>query len=106
MDIQDLIGSEQVYDLSQPLFNGAPTWGGHAPYQVSFGVRHGDNVLADGYSSASEILHLSSHSGTHIDALSHVSDAGTARRRACARRRHHCPPTARLLAPLPTTDHA
>jgi kynurenine formamidase len=40
--------------------------------------RHGDIVRSDGASAANEVLIMGCHTGTHIDALGHVSAAGRA----------------------------
>jgi kynurenine formamidase len=38
--------------------------------------RHGDVVRADGASAANELFTMGGHTGTHIDALAHVSEGG------------------------------
>ncbi|MBI3964783.1 MAG: cyclase family protein [Chloroflexi bacterium] len=72
----DALLSQPVYDLSQPFFNGCPAWVGHPIYRIAFASRHGDVLRGGGYSSATELINLSSHSGTHIDALAHISEYG------------------------------
>ena len=48
----------------------------HAPYLYSMSKKHGEHVNPGGSSSAAEAIALSTHVGTHIDALSHFSCNG------------------------------
>lgn len=48
----------------------------HAPYLYSLSRKHGEYVNPGGSSSASEAIALSTHAGTHIDALCHYSSNG------------------------------
>jgi kynurenine formamidase len=48
----------------------------HPPFLFSLTKMHGDYVMPNGGSSASEGLALGGHLGTHIDALCHFSCAG------------------------------
>jgi len=79
-DLAELLGGARAYDLAQPYFVGMPHYPTHPPFctacRRSTGLRGGGRV-----SSASEALALGSHTGTHMDALSHYSRAATARRR-------------------------
>ena len=56
----------RVYDISLPLYSGMPVWPGDPPVAV-------DSVksLAGGGSSNVSLLHIGSHSATHIDAPRH-----------------------------------
>jgi kynurenine formamidase len=65
-----------AYDLSVPLLNGAPTSPTHPAFRMALQLRHGDNVRVDGGSAANELISMGGHTGTHIDALSHISVAG------------------------------
>ncbi|QKW24909.1 cyclase family protein [Streptomyces seoulensis] len=71
-----LSGGVEVVDLAQPLVNGMPCSPNHPGFRMALARRHGDTVRADGGSSASEIFTTGGHVGTHIDALSHVSQDG------------------------------
>jgi kynurenine formamidase len=71
----DLSG-RRVFDLAQPYVVGMPQSANHPKYQIALARRHGDVVRADGGSAASELLVLSGHLGTHVDALCHVSQDG------------------------------
>jgi kynurenine formamidase len=68
--------SDKIYDLGQPYFIGMPHYPTHSPYLYSLTKVHGEFVLDNGASSASETVTLGTHVGTHIDALSHFSCDG------------------------------
>jgi kynurenine formamidase len=70
------LASAKVYDLGQPYFVGMPHHPMHPPFLFSLTKMHGDYVMPNGASSASEGLALGGHLGTHIDALCHVSFGG------------------------------
>lgn len=65
-----------VIDLAQPLHPKVP----HSPNQPGFQYalirRHGDMVRSDGDSAANDLLVTGAHTGTHVDALAHVSHDG------------------------------
>jgi kynurenine formamidase len=71
----DLLRSARVYDLEQPRFAGMPIHPAHRPgYFYALHRRHRDTYQpqTDGpRSSASGVLTMMEHTGTHIDALSH-----------------------------------
>ena len=48
----------------------------HPGFKMALQRRHGDMVRADGGSAANEMMMLGGHTGTHIDALCHVSHCG------------------------------
>lgn len=64
------------YDLAQPYFVGMPHFPTHPPYLYGLTKKHGEQVLANGGSSASDAIAMGSHVGTHIDALCHFSCNG------------------------------
>ena len=66
----------KTYDLGQPFFSGMPHFPTHPPFLFTLNKQHGEFVLDNGASSASETLTLGGHVGTHIDALSHFSCDG------------------------------
>ncbi|HEY3768635.1 MAG TPA: cyclase family protein [Candidatus Angelobacter sp.] len=68
--------SVKLYDLAQPYFVGMPHHPVHPPFLFSLTKLHGDYVMPNGGSSASEGLALGGHLGTHIDALCHFSCGG------------------------------
>ena len=66
----------EVYDLAQPLAAETPHSPNHPPFRMALMRRHGDMVREDGSSAANELIVTSGHTGTHVDALAHVSDRG------------------------------
>jgi len=74
--IESILRNGRVYDLGQPLFPGMPVSSFHPPYIFSLMVRHGDVVLPDGCGASNEIVVLSGHTGTHVDAIGHVAENG------------------------------
>lgn len=66
----------RLYDLAQPLEHGMPVSPNHPGYKMALQRRHGDMVRADGGSAANEMVLFGGHTGTHIDALCHVSHRG------------------------------
>lgn len=71
----DQLRSARVYDLEQPRFAGMPIHPAHRPgYFYALHRRHRDTYRpeADGpRSSASGVLTMMEHTGTHLDALCH-----------------------------------
>ncbi len=74
--LRDLLTNSRIYDLAQEWRVGMPHWPAHPPFLYSLGRSHGDIVLEGGGSSASELITLGCHVGTHIDALCHFSREG------------------------------
>lgn len=72
----DQLTSAKIYDLSQPYFVGMPHHPAHPPFLFSLTKMHGEYVMPNGGSSASEGLALGGHLGTHIDAFCHFSCGG------------------------------
>jgi kynurenine formamidase len=66
----------EVFDLAQPLAAETPHSPNHPPFRMALMRRHGDTVREDGGSAASELISTGGHTGTHIDALAHVSHLG------------------------------
>ena len=70
--IAELLGA-RVYDLEQPRYAGAPVWPAHEPgVLLNLHRRH----EGEGRTSASALLVMTEHSGTHIDALCHQAWGG------------------------------
>jgi len=65
-----------VVDLSQPLFNGAPSSPSHPGFRSALTLRHGDVDRPDGMTGAHEMFTSGGHVGTHVDALCHVAVDG------------------------------
>ncbi|WP_256794606.1 cyclase family protein [Terrabacter sp. Ter38] len=66
----------RVIDLAQPLHPDIPSSPSHPGYKHALLRRHGDAVRVDGSSGANDLLVLGTHTGTHVDALSHISHKG------------------------------
>lgn len=66
----------EVIDLGRQLRVGMPQSPNHPAFWHTLPRRHGDLVRADGGSAANDMLSMGTHVGTHIDALSHVSQDG------------------------------
>ncbi|MEQ8677359.1 MAG: cyclase family protein [Aggregatilineales bacterium] len=58
--------------LSFPLTETAPVWPGNPPSAKTEVA----SAIADGDVANTTVLHLFSHSGTHLDAPKHFNDAG------------------------------
>src|ERR1700716_1308562 len=75
VSLAERIQSARVYDLEQPRFAGMPIHPAHRPgYFYALHRRHRDTYRPEAEgprSSASGVLTMMEHSGTHIDALSH-----------------------------------
>lgn len=72
---QALAGA-RVFDLAQPIEAHMPVSPNHPGFKMALQRRHGDVVRADGGSAANEMMMLGGHTGTHVDALCHVSHQG------------------------------
>jgi kynurenine formamidase len=72
----ELVSHSKLYDLAQPYFVGMPHHPVHPPFLFSLTKMHGDYLMPNGGSSASEALAMGGHLGTHIDALCHFSCGG------------------------------
>ncbi|HVA36416.1 MAG TPA: cyclase family protein [Candidatus Dormibacteraeota bacterium] len=66
----------RIYDLGHGLEASTPVSPNHPPFRMALMRRHGDRMREDGGSGANEMLSLGCHTGTHIDALCHVSHEG------------------------------
>ena len=70
------VAGAKVYELAHHLDMSIPVSPNHPGYKMALQRRHGDNVRADGASASNEMILIGGHTGTHIDALSHVSQDG------------------------------
>jgi kynurenine formamidase len=75
-DLIALARDARAYDLAQPLYAGVPHFPTHPPFAFSLTKQHGEFVWRNGGSSASELISLGGHTGTHIDALNHFTCDG------------------------------
>jgi kynurenine formamidase len=74
--LEALEAGTKVFDLAQPLAAETPHSPNHPPFRMSLMRRHGDMVREDGSSAANEMIVTGGHTGTHVDALAHVSYRG------------------------------
>lgn len=65
-----------VVELGFPLDESTPHLPSHPPLMHGLIRRHGDLDLGDDVSAAADIVTLGLHTGTHLDAVGHVSRAG------------------------------
>lgn len=70
------VGGTRIFDLAQPIDAKMPVSPNHPGFKMALQRRHGDVVRADGGSAANEMMVMGGHTGTHIDALCHVSHCG------------------------------
>jgi kynurenine formamidase len=63
-----------VYDLEQPRYAGAPIFPAHRPGFLYFLHRRHERGLGEARTSASGLIVMAEHSGTHIDALCHQAE--------------------------------
>ena len=74
--IWQALAGAKLYDLAQPIEAGMPVSPNHPGFKMALQRRHGDMVRADGGSAANELMMIGGHTGTHVDALCHVSHHG------------------------------
>lgn len=73
-ELLGLVRSGVVYSLAVPLFEGIPLPTGMVPFTVMPKIRHGDNPENAPVSWAVEVISMTPHVGTHIDALCHIGE--------------------------------
>jgi kynurenine formamidase len=72
--LADALRAARAYDLEQPRYQGAPTFPSHEPGLVLSLHRRHEAGLGEARTSASALLVMAEHSGTHIDALCHQAE--------------------------------
>jgi kynurenine formamidase len=72
----ELFSTARIYDLAHALQTSMPVSPNHPGFRMALMRRHGDMVRADGSSASNEVIVMGGHTGTHIDALCHVSYKG------------------------------
>jgi kynurenine formamidase len=73
-DLLTTLASARVYDLEQPRYAGAPTFPAHEPGLLLHLHRRHEAGLGERRTSASALLVMAEHSGTHVDALCHQAE--------------------------------
>jgi kynurenine formamidase len=66
----------RIIDLTHEYRPGMPHWPTHPPFAYTLTRLHGEQLTGDAVSSASDLIALGTHNGTHIDALCHFSQSG------------------------------
>lgn len=69
-----LVKTGQVYSLSVVYYQGMPAPGPMVSYTIAPHLRHGDLKDLAPASAAAEVMSMSAHVGTHIDALCHIGE--------------------------------
>jgi kynurenine formamidase len=73
-ELSDALAGAHSYDLEQPRYAGAPVWPAHEPGVLLKLHRRHEAGLGEARTSASALLVMAEHSGTHIDALCHQAE--------------------------------
>ena len=71
--IKQLIKTGKVYDLGMEYYVGMPHHPNHPPFAFSLTKKHGDLVYEGGASASNCLFTTGGHTGTHLDALGHIS---------------------------------
>jgi kynurenine formamidase len=74
MGLADSLAGARAYDLEQPRYAGAPVFPSHEPGVILNLHRRHEAGLGEARTSASALLVMAEHSGTHIDALCHQAE--------------------------------
>jgi hypothetical protein len=69
-----LVRTGQVYDLSYPISAATPYATTTSPFAIKKYQRHTDSPSGGIFGEATEILSMSSHTATDIEALCHISE--------------------------------
>jgi kynurenine formamidase len=75
-DLARALGAARAYDLEQPRYAGAPVFPAHEPGVLIHLHRRHERDAPEARTSASALLVMTEHSGTHIDALCHQAYGG------------------------------
>lgn len=73
-ELSQLIKTGNVYSLAVVWKEGIPVPGPMVPYTLSPRLRHGDTPDMTPATAAAEVVTMSAHTGTHIDALCHIGE--------------------------------
>ena len=71
-ELLGLVKTGEVFSLSVTYYEGIPVPGPMVSYSLSPRLRHGDIADILPASAAAEVITMSIHVGTHIDALCHI----------------------------------
>ncbi len=73
-ELLGLVKTGKIYDLSYPISATTPYATTTSPFSMETNQRHGDSPAGGSFGEATEILTMSSHVATHIEALCHISE--------------------------------
>ena len=73
-ELHQALQTARIFDLEQPRYAGAPSHPAHQPGFNYFLHRHHARGAPEARTSASGIVVMPEHSGTHIDALAHQAE--------------------------------
>ena len=74
--IKNLVTTGKIYDLGMEYFVGMPHHPNHPPFAFSLTKLHGEMVYEGGVSGCNCLFTTGGHTGTHFDALGHISLKG------------------------------
>jgi kynurenine formamidase len=72
--LKDLLKEGKVFDLGMPYFTGMPHHPNQPPFAHTLLKKHGDITIGEEkISFCNDLFVIGGHSGTHLDAISHVA---------------------------------
>ena len=74
--MKQLVKTGRVYDLGMEYYVGMPHHPNHPPFAFSLTKLHGEVVYEGGVSACNCLFTTGGHTGTHMDALGHISHKG------------------------------
>jgi kynurenine formamidase len=76
LELKALIEEGKIYDLGQPWYPGMPHHPMHPPFAYILTKKHGAVTYEGGGSATNDLFTFGGHTGTHLDAIGHISKAG------------------------------
>lgn len=77
--VPGLVRQNRVFDLSHQIAHGIPVFPHHVPFNVTLNRRHADRFAQPRPGDtrfSNEVIVMSAHTATHVDALGHFSRSG------------------------------
>lgn len=71
--IRSLVRTGKIYDLGMEYYVGMPHHPNHPPFAFSLTKLHGEVMYEGGVSACNCMFTMGGHTGTHLDALGHIS---------------------------------
>ncbi len=75
-EMMKLMGNSKIYDLSHAFHRNMPQYTFLVPFVFTQASQHGNRMFEGNITTASELICLTCHIGTHIDSLGHVAKEG------------------------------